>query len=127
MLTDAIRPKVRAHIRENATAKGIMLDVINGWVDHLHCLIALQHNQTIADVARLLKGEASHWINKNRLVPGKFEWQDEYFAISVSESMVDRVRQYIRNQEEHHRVRSFREEYAEFMEKYRFQLFKDRG
>jgi len=68
----------------------------------------------------LLKGESSNWINKNEIFRKNFKWQDEYFAVSVSESAVNRVRDYIKNQEEHHRKRSFQEEYSEFMQKYGF-------
>jgi hypothetical protein len=68
----------------------------------------------------LIKGESSNWVNKNKLLNGKFEWQDEYIAISVSESLVEKVVDYIKNQEEHHRVKSFEEEYNLFLKKYNF-------
>ena len=71
----------------------------------------------------LLKGESSYWINKNKLIRQKFEWQDEYFAVSVSESAVNHVRDYIKNQEEHHKKRSFQQEYDEFMRNYGFDKF----
>ena len=71
----------------------------------------------------LLKGESSYWINKNKLIREKFEWQDEYFAVSVSESAVNKVRDYIKNQEEHHKKKSFQQEYDEFMHKYGFDKF----
>jgi len=58
-------------------------------------------------VVQSLKGESSYWINKNELVPREFEWADEYFAVSVSESQVEKVRQYILKQEEHHRKKSW--------------------
>ncbi|MDR7211388.1 type III secretory pathway component EscR [Flavobacterium piscis] len=57
---------------------------------------------------QLIKGESSFWINKNQLTKEKFEWQDEYFAFSVSESIIDKVRDYIKNQEEHHKRKLFR-------------------
>jgi len=60
-------------------------------------------------------------------MPHKFEWQDEYFAVSVSESMIDRVRNYIKNQEDHHKSKSFQEEYNDFIKKYRFEKHKDFG
>jgi REP element-mobilizing transposase RayT len=66
----------------------------------------------------LLKGESSHWINIHKLANLKFEWQDEYIAVSVSESNVETVRRYILNQEEHHRTKSFAEEYDELMKNY---------
>ena len=87
----------------------------------MHCLISLQADQNIATVANLLKGESSHWINKEGLTPVKFGWQDEYFAASISHSMVDNVRQYIATQEEHHAKRTFDEEYQDFIKKYGFE------
>jgi hypothetical protein len=69
---------------------------------------------------QLIKGESSYWANNNRTLKTKIEWADDYFAVSVSESMVSKVRNYIRNQEEHHKKLSFKEEYDQFMEKYGF-------
>ncbi|MCW1961020.1 IS200/IS605 family transposase [Chryseobacterium viscerum] len=116
------RLKVWKHIKEYATEKEIFLDMINGYSDHCHCLISLGSNQNIEKIVQLLKGESSHWINKNDLVKGTFSWQDEYFAVSVSESMVETVRNYIKNQEKHHQKKSFGEEYKEFVEKYNFKI-----
>jgi putative transposase len=123
LLTDDIRQKVFQHIRENAKEKEIFLDFIGGYADHIHCLISLGTNQTIEKVMQLIKGESSFWINKNRLCRGRLEWQDEYFAVSVSETLVDSVRKYIANQEEHHRTKSFDEEFEGFMKRAGFQKF----
>src|SRR5688572_23918136 len=98
-LTDTIRPTVFKHIRENAKQKSIFLDFINGYWEHVHCLISLGTEQTISEVVRLIKGESSFWINQNGLTKTKFAWQHEYFAVGVSESLVDTTRDYIRNQE----------------------------
>ncbi len=116
-----VKSKVFDHIRENAKEKGIFLSEINGHNEHVHCLISLTAEQTMAKVMQLLKGESSYWINKQKVVPGKFEWADEYFAVSVSESQVERMRQYIRSQEEHHRKKSWGEEVEEFLNKYGFE------
>jgi len=89
-------------------------------IEHINMTISLGTDQTIGKVAQLIKGESSNWINKNRLIKNHFEWQDEYIAVSVSESMIDKVRDYIKNQEEHHRRKSFAEEYDEFIKKYGF-------
>ena len=75
---------------------------------------------------QLLKGESSFWINKNHLCKTKFEWQDEYFAVSVSESTLESVRKYIANQEEHHRTKSFDGEFEDFLKRAGFQKFKDK-
>ncbi len=74
---------------------------------------------------QLIKGESSFWINQQGLTKTKFEWQDEYFALSVSESAVDKVREYIKNQEAHHSKKTFQQEYVEFISKYGFEKYKD--
>lgn len=109
------------HILENAKSKGIYIRVINGGKEHVHCLLSLNPDQSLAKVIQLIKGESSFWINKNGLIKGKFEWGSEYFAVSVSESQVRKVEAYIFNQEEHHRKKSWEEEYAEFIRIYNFE------
>ncbi len=113
-----LRDTIFSHIAENAKEKEIWLDSANGYSDHIHCLISLGREQTISKVAQLIKGESSFWINNNKIIPGKFEWQDGFWAVSVSESHVLKVQKYIATQEEHHRKKSFKEEIDEFMEKY---------
>ncbi|AOW11109.1 IS200/IS605 family transposase [Flavobacterium gilvum] len=115
-----LRQKVWNHIRENSIQKGIFIDFINGYSDHCHCLISLGVDQNIQKVMQLIKGESSFWINKNGLTKEQFQWQDEYFAVSVSESVIDKVRNYIKNQEEHHKKKTFQEEYDEFILKFGF-------
>lgn len=112
-LIDEIRSKVNGHIRKNCRSKDIYLDSINGHVDHLHCLFGLNATMSLSKAMQLIKGESAFWINKNELIRHKFEWADEYFAASVSESMLDRVRTYIENQEEHHKKVTFMQEYQE--------------
>jgi REP element-mobilizing transposase RayT len=101
-LRKAIRGDVFRHIKENAERKGIYIDYINGYVDHVHGLLSLNANQNIADAMSLIKGESSYWINKNGLTDRKFAWQNDYYAASISQSHVERVRGYIRSQEIHH-------------------------
>lgn len=120
MLERELRHKIIEHITANAKEKGIYLDTIGGYVEHVHTLISLGSDQTIAKVAQLLKGESSHWVNENSLTRMKFEWQDEYIAVSVSESALEKVREYIREQEEHHTKKSFAEEYQELLQKHGF-------
>ena len=115
-----IRQQVWQHIRENAQKKGIFVDFVNGYHDHCHCLVSLGVDQTIEKIMQLIKGESSFWINKNQLTEQKFEWQDEYFAIAVSESRIDIVREYIKNQEEHHSRKTYKEEYDGYIDKYGF-------
>lgn len=118
--TQELRNEVWQHIKLNAVEKGIFIDTVNGYTDHCHCLISLGIEQNISKVIQLIKGESSHWINKQNLCETKFEWQDEYFAVSVSESIVQQVRAYINKQEEHHQLKTFQQEYEEFISKYGF-------
>lgn len=101
------RRKLIEHMRANCRDKDIFLDSVNGWSEHLHVLISLGREQTIAKVMMLIKGESAHWLNEQGWIRGKFRWQDDYYAISVSESQVADVRSYIARQEEHHRAIPF--------------------
>lgn len=112
------REKVIEHIKLNAKQKDIWIEEIGGHIDHIHCLISLGKNQNISKVSQLIKGESSKWINDEKLTNTKFSWQDDYWAVSVSESHLKDVKDYIRNQEEHHKTKSFAEEVDEFMKKY---------
>lgn len=124
VLHQKIRNLVFQHIQQNAETKGIWLDSVNGHIDHVHCLISLSKDQTISKIAQLLKGESSFWINKNNLTDSKFAWQDDYWAISVSESHVKQTRAYILNQEAHHRKTTFAEEVDKFMNKQGWQYIQ---
>jgi len=119
-ITKEFRPKLLIHINENAAKKNIYIDTVNCVKDHIHILINLKPDQKLSDAIQLIKGESSYWINKNNLINYKFEWQDEYFAVSVSESQADKVRNYIKNQEEHHKIKTFMDEYKEFIRKIGF-------
>lgn len=119
-LTENIRPSVIDHIKFNAISKGIFVEIINGYTEHLHALIGLNVEMGIAKTMNLIKGESSYWINKQKLTDIKFEWADEYFAVSVSESQLHKVRKYIQNQEEHHKKVKFSQEYDDFLKYFGF-------
>jgi REP element-mobilizing transposase RayT len=108
------------HIREYAKSKSIYLLNVNGWLDHLHCLISMSSDQNIATVMGLIKGGSSFWANKNLSFTEKFGWQDDYFAVSIGESQLQILNNYIDNQEEHHKKKTFQQEYEEFIKKYDF-------
>lgn len=120
MINNDLKPILLNHIKENSKKKNIFLDFQNCVSDHIHLLINLHPDQKLSDVIQLIKGESSYWINKENLSKTKFEWQDEYIAVSVSESIVNKVRDYIKNQEEHHKKLTFMDEYNEFIRKYGF-------
>jgi putative transposase len=121
VLADAYRDQLFDHIRECAKEKDIFLDRVNGYHDHVHCLVSLSATRTIEKTAQLLKGESSHWFNnKSGFNTNRLEWQDEYFAVAVSESMLGRVRRYIDRQVIHHQKKTFAEEYEELITRYGF-------
>lgn len=120
-LAGDIKKQVIDHIRENAKKKEIFIDSINGYNEHLHCLMALNADMSIAKAMQLIKGESAFWINKNQITKEKFEWAVEYYAASVSDSARDKVRGYINNQEAHHGKSSFQEEYERFIKEYNFE------
>jgi putative transposase len=123
-LTDTIRRDVFKHIRENAKTKNIYIDFINGYSDHVHCLVSLNDDLSIGKIAQLIKGESSFWINQNNLTSQKFAWQDEYLAIGIGDDKLTTVKNYIANQEDHHKNNTFANEYEKFIKRYGFEIVK---
>lgn len=119
-----IRETVHQHIILNARSKQIFIDCINGVADHIHMLLGLNADLSIAKTIQLIKGESSFWINKQRLTLSKFEWADEYYAVSVSESQLQKVREYILVQEAHHLKKTFQQECDEFIRHNKFDKFQ---
>jgi len=119
-ITKDLKLKLLSHIKENSVKKDIYIDFMNCVQDHIHMIINLKPDQKFSDVIQLIKGESTFWVNQNKLIKFKFAWQSDYIAASVSESMLNRVRDYIKNQEEHHKKKTFMDEYTEFIKKYGF-------
>jgi len=121
LISNELKPLLLNHIKENSIKKEIFIDAINCVSNHIHLLVSLGTEQTIAKTAMLIKGESSFWANKQDLLKSKFEWQDEYIALSVSYSAIDKVRAYILNQETHHKKKTFAEEYKGFLNIHRLE------
>jgi len=86
--------------------------------DHVHVFFSINPDISIANMVKDIKSNSSRWINKNNWYKAKFKWQEGYGAFSYSKSQIDRVVKYILNQPEHHRKKSFKEEYIEFLQKF---------
>ena len=97
---------------------GGKLIIVNGLEDHIHCCLSLKPSISVADHMLKIKSNSSKWINDQGICSSRFEWQSGYGAFSVSRSHIKAVFNYIKNQEEHHYKRSFREEYLELLKKY---------
>jgi REP element-mobilizing transposase RayT len=91
---------------------------IGGIEDHIHLLVNLAPSKAVSDVLRDIKANSAKWVNEEHLSTEKFEWQKGYGAFTVSYSNIDTVQVYIQNQQEHHRSRSFRDEYIEFLKRH---------
>ena len=94
------------------------LMIINGMTDHIHILMGFNPDSVISDIVRDIKSNSSRWINDNRFVHGKFEWQNGFGAFSVGYSNITMVANYIQNQQQHHRNKTFRDEFIEMLDKY---------
>ncbi|HMN26336.1 MAG TPA: IS200/IS605 family transposase [Ignavibacteriaceae bacterium] len=97
---------------------GHKLIAINGMPNHLHIAIGYKPHQLIPELLQDIKGNSSKWINEKKFLKGKFSWQAGYGAFSFSHSQIDTVVKYISNQEQHHKKKSFREEYLDLLIKY---------
>jgi REP element-mobilizing transposase RayT len=115
VLKPPILEKICSHIGFNAKQKGIYIDRINGYDEHIHILMLLKSEYSISKQMQLIKGESAHWVNVSKLLKTKLEWADKFFAASVSESQIDSVRAYIDNQQTHHQKQTFTEEYKHFL------------
>ena len=91
--------------------------IVNGMPDHIHAFIGLRPSKAISDLVRDLKNNSSNFINEKKWIQGKFSWQEGYGAFSYSHSQIENVYNYILNQEEHHKKKTFREEYIDFLKK----------
>ncbi len=113
------REELFAHICANVKEKGLFVLQVGGHIEHIHLLLLLGKEQNISKVIQLIKGEYAHWYNKQH-IDQYLKWQDDYFAVSVSESHISRVSDYILRQEEHHKKKTFQEEYCDFIKVYGF-------
>ena len=106
VLRDIALEKLIRHIRENARQKGIQLLAINGFLDQFHILITIRHDQSVSHVIKLIKGESSHWANKNGIFEEKLQWQRGFQAKSVSPRHAKRaVRQINKLKQDEHQIR----------------------
>lgn len=91
---------------------------INGMPDHIHILIGMKPACCLSDLVREIKKSTSDWIKEQRLTRNKFNWQEGFGAFSYSHSQLDDVIAYIQKQKEHHRNKTFKEEYVQFLKKF---------
>jgi putative transposase len=117
LITPSVKDRIYSFLSEQFQELGCPVRIINGMPDHIHALFLLNPQKSITDVIKQVKGSSSHFVNQQNLLIEKFAWQTGYAAYSVSESIVEKVFQYIQNQSSHHQKLSFQQEYEEFLKK----------
>ncbi|AMR33848.1 transposase [Mucilaginibacter sp. PAMC 26640] len=107
--------RLRLYITAITQNNGHKMLAVNNMPDHMHMFVGLNPSQSISDLMRLVKGDLSEFINKEKLTASRFQWQDGYGAFSHSKSQINRVVKYINNQQQHHKQRNFLDEYRKML------------
>lgn len=132
VLGPELRPELFKYISGIIKGRDEVPLAVNGWKDHVHALFGLSPSVAVSEIVRDIKANSSKWINENRLIKGKFSWQEGFGAFSYSRSQRDSVIKYIINQEKQHSGKTFREEYLEMLlksqvpydERYLFEFYE---
>ena len=115
LITDESKPRLYEYIGGILRNKGGILLAIGGMNDHIHVLAKLRPDESLSNVLRDLKANSSGWMHKVFPEIKDFSWQNGYGAFTVSASQIEKVSQYIANQEKHHQTDSFREEFIKLL------------
>lgn len=118
LIANSWKDELHKYIAGIIKAKDQKPIIVNGMPDHIHVFVGLRPSMSISDLVRDIKNNSSNFINDRQLVKGKFSWQEGYGAFSYAHSQIETVYNYILNQEEHHKNKSFREEYIGFLRKF---------
>jgi putative transposase len=118
MITKVFRDDLHRYMSGILKNDGSFPLAVNGWMDHIHVFFELPVTMAVSDQMRMLKATSSKWINDNKFVNGKFNWQEGYGAFSYSRSQRNSVIKYVAKQEEHHKAQTFREEYLGLLKKF---------
>ncbi|MFO0950170.1 MAG: IS200/IS605 family transposase [Isosphaeraceae bacterium] len=122
LIIEAVEPALHAYLAGALRAMGCPALAVGGMPDHVHALFLLARTTSISQVVEGLKTESSKWVKTQGPSYRAFHWQAGYGAFSVSPSRADETRSYIENQKEHHRVRSFQDEYRAFLKRHQIEF-----
>ncbi|MBK7561787.1 MAG: IS200/IS605 family transposase [Chitinophagaceae bacterium] len=118
LISNNWKTELHKYIAGTIKGKGQKPIIVNGMSDHIHAFIGLRPVMALSDLVRDIKNNASNFINDKKLVKGKFAWQEGYGAFSYSHSHIGKVYDYILNQEKHHKKKTFKQEYLDFLKKF---------
>ncbi len=118
LISDSWGDELYKYIAGIITAKGQKSIIVNGYKDHVHVFVGIKPTMNIPDLIRDIKNNSSKFINNQNWVKGKFSWQNGYGVFSYSHSQIEQVYNYILNQKAHHKKKSFKDEYIDFLKKF---------
>lgn len=118
LIKNSLKDDLYKYISGIIQSYGHKVLAINGMPDHIHIFFGMRPSQSLSVLIQNIKGSSSKWINQKGYINGRFSWQEGFAGFSYSKSQVKNVIDYIKNQEVHHRKKSFSEEYLEFLEKF---------
>ena len=118
LISNKWKAELYKYIAGIVKGKGQKSIIVNGMADHIHAFVGLKPVMPISDLVRDMKNNSSNFINDRKLGKGKFEWQEGYGAFSYAHSHIGKVYDYILNQEEHHKKKTFKQEYLQFLKKF---------
>ena len=119
-ITESWRDELYKYITGAINNRGHHLMAIGGMPDHVHLLVSMSPKESVASLVQSLKSQSSRWINEQRFFNCHFEWQTGYGAFSYTKSHTSQVINYIKNQKEHHRLKTFLEEYKHILDEMGF-------
>lgn len=112
------KTQLHKYIAGTIKGKGQKSIIVNGMPDHIHAFVGLKPAMAISDLVRDIKNNTSNFVNEHKFIHGKFAWQEGYGAFSYSQSHIEKVYEYILNQEKHHQKKTFKQEYLGFLKKF---------
>ncbi len=115
LLHHSVENKIYDYLRNQLIEMQCPVRAVNGMPDHIHLLFLQNPKMAVTEIVKQIKGNSSHWMNSENIIPEKFSWQTGYAVYSVSESQLDKVFHYIANQKEHHSKKTFVQEFEEFV------------
>ena len=119
LLDKAWRSKVQGVIGNLINETGCKTIIVNGVEDHMHCFVGLRPVVSVSELLKTVKAKSSLYINNHSLTSQRFEWQEGYGVFSYHQSMVDTIFKYIQNQEEHHKIQTFSQEYLALLKEFK--------
>jgi len=118
VLDKAWRAQLQGVIGNLINETGCKTIIVNGVEDHMHCFVNLRPVVSISDLMKVVKSKSSKYINDHKLTQQRFEWQEGYGVFSYRQRVVQQIYNYVLNQEEHHRIKTFREEYLDLLKEF---------